>query len=221
MAEMQAGLKETPARDRQWFIVSRWQEYEGEARANLLRIVCVGAFYIIELFNHGVQVGALQLPQVVDDKFHASMTGLALAWTMVALVTLICLRAHVFPAALKYATTACDVLLLTAVLMIADGPRSPLAVGYFLLIALAALRLSRGLIWAAALGSLAGYLFLLGYVKYFAAEDRATMMVVPRYYQMIMLVAIALAGIILGQIVRRVRSMAEDFARRLERSIDK
>src|SRR5262249_40188442 len=158
--------------------------------------------YIIELINQGVQIGALQLPQVVDDKFHASMTGLALAWTMVALVTLICLRTHVFPATLKYATTACDVLLLTAVLMIADGPRSPLAVGYFLVIALAAMRLSRGLIWAATLGSMAGYLFLLGYVKYFAADDRATMMAVPRYYQMIMLVALALSGIILGQVVR-------------------
>ena len=34
--------------DRQWFIVSRWQQYEGEARANLLRIVGIGSFYIIE-----------------------------------------------------------------------------------------------------------------------------------------------------------------------------
>src|SRR5258708_35705267 len=89
-----------PTRERQWFIVSRWQEYEGEARANLLRIICVGAFYIVELINHGVQIGALQLPQVVDDRFHASMTGLAGAWTIVGLVTLGCLRPHVFAAAL-------------------------------------------------------------------------------------------------------------------------
>ena len=31
--------------DREWFIVGRWQEYEGEARANLLRIAGIGAFY--------------------------------------------------------------------------------------------------------------------------------------------------------------------------------
>src|SRR5262245_53412598 len=37
--------------DRQWFIVGRWQEYEGEARANLLRIVAVGAFYVVELLR--------------------------------------------------------------------------------------------------------------------------------------------------------------------------
>jgi hypothetical protein len=205
-------------RERQWFIVSRWQEYEGEARANLLRIICVGAFYIIELVNHGMQIGPLQLPQIVDDRFHASMTGLAVAWTIVALVTLVCLRTHVFPAALKYATTCCDVVLLTAVLMIADGPRSPLVIGYFLIVALAALRLSLGLVWATTLGAMAGFLFLLGFVKYFAPVERAATMAVPRYYQMIVLLGIALAGVILGQLIRRVRMMAEDFARRTERN---
>lgn len=32
-------------RDHQWYIVGRWQEYEGEARANLLRIIGIAAFY--------------------------------------------------------------------------------------------------------------------------------------------------------------------------------
>jgi hypothetical protein len=203
-------------RERQWFIVSRWQEYEGEARANLLRILCVGAFYIIELINHGVQIGTLQLPQVVDDRFHQSMTGLAMAWSMLALVTLVCLRQHVFPAVLKFATTACDIVLMTMVLTIADGPRSPLVVGYFLVIALAALRLSLRLVWLATLGSMAGYIFLLGYVKYYAAAERAAAIAVPRYWQMIMLVGLALEGVILSQAIRRVRTMANDFAHRME-----
>ena len=38
--------------DRQWFIVGRWQEYEGEGRANLLRIAGIAAFYGIELANY-------------------------------------------------------------------------------------------------------------------------------------------------------------------------
>src|SRR5262249_15055288 len=95
--------KGTSTRARQWFIVSRWQEYEGEARANLLGFICFGAFYIIELINQGVQLGVLQLPQVVDDRFHASMTGLAAAWAALSLVTLVCLRSHILPAGLKYA----------------------------------------------------------------------------------------------------------------------
>ena len=58
-------------------------------------------------------------------------------------------------------------------LTIADGPRSPLVVAYFLVIALAALRLSLPLMWMATLGSMAGYLFLLGYVDYYAAGTKA------------------------------------------------
>ena len=33
--------------DRAWGIAQRWQEYEGEARANLLRICAIGAFYLL------------------------------------------------------------------------------------------------------------------------------------------------------------------------------
>jgi hypothetical protein len=201
--------------DRQWFIVSRWQQYDGEARSNLLRIFGIAAFYIIEMINHGGRLAAIGLPQVSGDQFHAEVTALAVAWTMVALATLVCLRRQFFPAAMKFVTTGCDLVLLTAVLTVADGPRSPLVVAYFLIIALAALRLNLRLMWMATLGSMAGYLLLLGYVDYCAHADRAAAMSVPRYYQLIILVALALAGVILGQVIRRVRTMAEDFARRV------
>ena len=45
--------------DRQWFIVGRWQEYEGEGRTNLIRIAGIAAFYIVELINYrGLKLGA-------------------------------------------------------------------------------------------------------------------------------------------------------------------
>jgi hypothetical protein len=116
---------------------------------------------------------------------------------------------------MKFVTTACDLVLLTAVLTVANGPRSPLVVAYFLVIALAALRLSLPLIWLATLGAMAGYLFLLDFVDYYVAADRSATMSVPRYFQLIVLVALALEGVILGQLIRRVRTMAEDFARRV------
>lgn len=201
--------------DRQWFIAGRWQEYAGEARANLLRIAAIGSFYAIELANyHGVDLGPLQVPAIVDQKFHTVVTALAIAWTMVALGTQLCLKLHVFPSALKYVTTGCDVLLLTTILMVADGPRSPLVVAYFLIIVLAALRFQLALVWCATVGSLAGYLFLTGYARWYAGPDRE--LSVPRSQQLIMLVALALSGIILGQVIRRARALAEDFARRLE-----
>lgn len=37
--------------DRQWYIVGRWREYEGEGQANLARIVAMGVFYSIQLVH--------------------------------------------------------------------------------------------------------------------------------------------------------------------------
>ena len=197
---------QSPCEDRQWFIVGRWQEYEGEGRANLLRIAGVGAFYCVELVNY--------YTGVVDRPFHQAVTALAFAWAMVALGVLFCLGQHIFPASLKFASTAADIMLLTAVLTVADGPKSPLIVAYFLLIVLATVRFSLRLIWFASGGAMAGYLFLLGYAKWFTERDLR----VPRYHQALFLLALALTGVVLGQVIRRVRKMATEYAARVASS---
>jgi hypothetical protein len=201
--------------DRAWHIVGRWQEYEGEARANLLRIVGIAAFYAIELANyHGLNLGFLQLPRQADitPEFHRAVTALTVAWTMVALAVHLCLVRQVFPAVLKYISTAADLLLLTAILTVADGPRSPLVVGYFLIIALSGLRFSLALVRFTTVGALAAYLVLCGYARWYAARDVR----VPRYHQIMMLLALALTGIVLGQILRRVQSVAKEYANRAQ-----
>ena len=203
--------------DRQWYIVERWQEYAGEARANLLRIIAIGGFYSVELLNyHGLPLGLLEMKRAagVDQKFHLAITSLAAAWAMVALGVLLCLRRRIFPDSLKFVTTACDLTLLTAILAIADGPKSALVVAYFLVVALAALRFNLQLVWFATLGSMAGYLFLLGYAKWFA--DPARNIRIERYQQLIFLLALGLTGIVMGQIIRRVRQLAVDFALRVD-----
>ena len=190
--------------NRQWFIVGRWQEYEGESRANLFRIAGIGLFYGVELANYWA--GDVGRP------FHQAVTALALAWAFVALGVLICLTQHVFPASLKFLSTAADLVLLTIILMLADGPKSPLVVAYFLLIVLALLRFSLPLVWFSCGGSILCYMFLLGYAKWFAAGRDIH---VPRYQQEIFVLALALTGIILGQVVRRVRRMALEYAGRV------
>jgi hypothetical protein len=200
------------ADDRQWYIVGRWQEYEGEGRTNLLRIAGIAAFYIVELINyHGLDLGFVEMPRIRDRPFHLAVTALAVAWTMAALAVLLCLRRHVFPAALKYLTTGGDLVLLTCVLTVAEGPRSPLVAAYFLILALAALRFSAPLVRFATAGAMAGYLVLLGYAAWFAPRDIA----VPRYHELIVLLALALTGITLEQVVRRVRAMARAYAERI------
>ena len=189
--------------DRQWFIVGRWQEYEGESRANLFRVVGVALFYCVELGNYW--------SGNVDRPFHQAVTALALAWAFVALGVLFCLTRHFFPALLKYLSTTADLVLLTVILMLADGPKSPLVVAYLLLIVVSLLRFSLPLIWFTSVGSMLCYMFLLGYAKWFASRDiRAA-----RYQQAIFLLALVLTGFILGQVVRRVRRMAAEYAERV------
>lgn len=204
----------TPGRaDRQWYIVSRWQEYEAEARANLLRICGIGAFYLIELVNYyGVRLGPIHLAPLagVDAQFHARITILALLWAMLSLGVLMALRQNWFPGWLKYATTCLDVLLLTSILVVADGPKSPLVVAYFLVLLLAALRFNVRLVQCAAAACVAGYVFLLGYARFGTHRDLR----VPRHEQAMVLLALALSGVILGQMARYVRRLAEDYQRR-------
>jgi len=143
--------------DRQWFIIGRWQEYEGEARANLLRIIGIAAFYIVELVNYyGLNLGFVEMPKQVDLPFHQAITALALGWAVIALGIHVCLTQRIFPAILKYLSTGCDIVLLTAIVMVADGPRSPLIVDYLLIIILTTLRFNLSLIRFAAVGSMAG-----------------------------------------------------------------
>ena len=127
--------------DRPWFITSRWQDYQGEERANVLRIVAVTAFYLIELANdHGVNLGFIQIPKIHDQAFHQAVTAVALAWVILALGVHLCLRWQILPAGMKYLTTILDIVLLTVLLMVANGPRSPMVVGYFLILSMATLR---------------------------------------------------------------------------------
>lgn len=221
--DSQMDQSELARRDRMWFITQRWQEYEAEGRANLLRIIGVGSFYTIHLIHYYTArgtlpwLGFLQLGEggVVTREFHVSVTLLAVAWTMLAAGVLLCLQRRLFPAWLKFLSTGSDIFLLTAVLYLADGPRSPLVIGYFLILTLSSLRLSLPLVRFATVGCALGYLCLLGCAKWPITFGKGDVdLSVPRYHQLIVLVALLLAGVFLGQISRRARRVAEDFADR-------
>jgi hypothetical protein len=203
---------ERPDVDRDWFIVSRWQQYEAERRANLLRVVAIGAFYLVHLANFYRWFGLPGMPGV-DRRFHQLMTALAAAWILLALAVRVALDRRVFPGSMKYLTTFADIVLLTAVIGTGDGPRSPLIVGYFLILMVVSLRFSLRLIWCGTVGIVLGYIVLLIDATWFAA----TIKTVPAHQQLIILVAMVLAGIILGAVVRRVRHLAFDFADRSKR----
>jgi hypothetical protein len=186
--------------DRQWFIAGRWQEFEGESRANLLRVAGIALFYLIELLNRAN----------VAPAFHEAVTALAAAWVMAAWAVYICLKRRVFPGNMKYLSTGVDLLLLTFLLLLADGPRSPLFVGYFFILCLSALRFSVPLIRFATAGAVIGYV-----VVFRQALWMRPALAVTRTHEFIVLLALVLCGATLGQLLRRVRAFAEDYARRL------
>jgi hypothetical protein len=197
-----------------WHITGRWQEYEGESRANFLRVIALAAFYAVELVNYyGLRLGTLELKPVagVDQRFHLAVTALTVLWASVGLGVMTSLRNRYLPPWLKFASTAADLVILTFVLLLADGPRSPLVVGYLLVIGLSGLRFALPLIWFATGGALISYLVILANARWYRPALR-----VPYYHEVIMMLAVLLMGILLGQIVRQVRTIATDFARRTE-----
>lgn len=187
--------------ERDWFVVSRWQEYDGERRANLLRAGVLAAFYLVELVNR--RQGA------VSAEFHLTVTVLTAAWVLTSWGVLVLLREKVFPPVLKYLSTALDIAFLTAVLSAADGPRSPLVSCYLLLVCLAGLRMDLGLVRAAAALACLGCLFLTYMTNAFRPA-----LAIPTYHLALLLLSIAASGVLVGQIVRRSRAAAEDYAAR-------
>lgn len=197
--------------DRQWFIVGRWREYAGEGRANLLRIAAIGAFYLIELVHHYGVLGAAE--RETNTPFHRTATVIALAWSLMAMAILYCLRAQVFPRALKYLSTTMDMALLTALaLQTANPSGSPLVFVYFPLVVLAAVRFHLPLIWFATFAGMSGYMLLVGKAD---ATWFDGLHATPIVSQLMMLVSLGATGVMLGQLVRQVRGLAEEYVERM------
>jgi hypothetical protein len=207
-----SGIMTSEANAKAWHITGRWQEYEGESRANFLRVIALAAFYVVELVNYyGIRLGSLELKPVtgVDERFHLAATALTVLWVSVGLGIMFSLRNRYLPPWLKFASTAADLVILTFLLLLADGPRSPLTIGYLLVIGLSGLRFALPLVWFATGGSLISYLVILANARWYRPALR-----VPYYHEAIMALAVLLMGILLGQIVRQVRAIANDFAQR-------
>lgn len=193
-----------------WHITTRVEELAGEHRANALRVAGLVVFYSIEVLNfRGLSLGGLEIPRVegVDETFHAMATALAVAWMALAAGVMISLRNRFFPPALKYVSTGLDAMLITAVLTLADGPRSPVLLLYFLVIPLAALRLSRRLVVLATAATLVGYATLLGDVVW-----RRPDLAVPTHWAITTFASLFLAGVVCYQWVVMARRAAQRFS---------
>ncbi len=173
----------------------------GEMRANLLRLAAVCVFYLIELVDfHGLPLFGIAPAAGMTPVFHQLATGLAVAWSFTAFAIWLCLSHHRFNAAMKFTATAADLFLLTMLLLAANGPSSPLCIVYALIIAASALRFSLALLWMATAGAVFGYLVLVADAHWHHPEHQ-----VPHHHLVIVIAALVLLGVIVGQILRTAR----------------
>lgn len=204
-----------------WDIACRWRQYEAELRVNVLRIIAVGLFYLVHLAHYHAADGASWLAFLqmdggtkISPNRHLAITAVAVAWTMWAFAVHFLLQDRVFPRRLPVVSIVIDSTLLTAILTLSNGAASPLVAGYFLIIIMAGLRLNLGWIWLATGSAMAGYLFVLGCTKW----PRGLLLEqplphVPRYHQVMVILALVLAGLVVGQSVRHIRRVVNDIAR--------
>lgn len=200
-----------------WEAACRWQQYEAELRVNLVRIGSIGSFYIVHLVHHLGAVGnvpalatlGLDAGAALTKQAHIAVTSIVLAWGMIGYWIHYLLRERVFPGWLMYASTMGDICFLTAVLVLTSGPTSPLVAGYFLIIIMSGLRFDLRLVrWSTSIAILS-YVFVLGCAKWPIGLSKLNALPsVPRYQQLMMICAILLAGVIVGQAVRQAKNLA-------------
>ena len=117
---------------------------------------------------------------------------------------------HRVPGWVAITTTLGDLGCLTAVLCLSTGPAGPMVAGYFLIIMLSGVRFDLRLVRITTVCAALFYLVLLGVARWpFGIAKEIGLETVPRYHQLMILVAIIFSGVIVGQIVRHAYLIPE------------
>jgi hypothetical protein len=192
-----------------WPDARRLEAWAGETRVNLIRLLALIGFYarhLADVYYH---------PATAGGRYHQHVTAVCVAWVFVVLaVHALLLRRAVHPA-LKYVTLVTDLTGVTLLGIAAGGPRTPLLCLYFVVIASTPLRLSLALVWVATLGAWAGYAallayyawFLIGWHRYYATPE----LQIPRTEEASWFLALGVAGLLAGQVVRQARRLAAGY----------
>ncbi len=188
-----------------------WLATAADSRGNLVRIVGIASFYSIHLLNvwlptlnggrfaEAVGLGVTPVPGNV----HIAVSLVVAAWLMQAFGIYAVTAAGQMSRRMGLLVAVGDVCWLSTVLSLSTGAQGPLVAGYFLILAMAALRLDLWIVRWTTAASVVGYLAVLaasrwpmGILKEIAPPP------VPRYHQLMVTVALILAGVLVGQIVR-------------------
>jgi hypothetical protein len=200
---------------------SRVESLAGEARANLVRLAAVFAFYLRHLIAMAMSDGATA---EAASRYHVGATIVAGAWFAVVVAIHVCLSRRYLPAWLKFATVAFDLLMVALLGMLRGDPRTPVVLLFFAVIVSAAVRLSLPLVWFATIGSVIGYLAIvahyawriIGFERYYATPELR----IPRGDEAMVILALLVTGVFAGQVVRQARRLTRPLAATIATSAD-
>lgn len=187
-----------------WVAAQRMEAWAGELRGNVIRLAAITAFYGHHLFNQFI------LKEQFPPGYTLAVSSIAIFWGIGSLALHVALAGRWLPAALPYAVVSFDVIMATSLLLVSDGPGSPLVVVLFLIVASSTLRLNLRLVWLATLLALFSFAFVCGHAKWRKPEWR-----IPRQRQVILALGLGGAGLLAGQAVRQARRLAKDYADRV------
>jgi len=205
-----------------WEDARRLEAWAGEVRVNLIRAVALVLFYGNHLLNLYFYRDDPTLQGETSATLHANITAIVLAWAIGIVALHAFLTRRWMPPALMYVSTAWDLLLTTALVALsADGPRSPLMLLYFVIVASAPLRLSLPLIYTATVGALAGALVVLGQYVFIRVPGELKVSYfdlplgdphrVPRVGELIFLLSLGAVGLLGGQVVRQAQRLVQGY----------
>lgn len=205
------GMTQKDSESDQQARVGQWLPAAADVRGNVIRMIAIVGFYGIHLLNvylPGLESSSMRSAAGLADSpvsttVHLAVSVLVFAWLMQALGVHLSVMTKPLTRQFALAVIVGDVIWLTAALCFSTGPGGPLVAGYFLIIGLAALRLDLWLIRWATVASTFGYLFMLGAARWPVGLLKEIQVAsVPRYHQIMIVVALILMGVVVGQVVR-------------------
>jgi hypothetical protein len=178
--------------------LKRRETWAGDQKANRIRLAAVALFTVNELVNY-------HLLHVVDLRFHLGSLLIVGLWVAATALFSLMLREHIWPRAISYVIVSTDILLLTWLLLLADGPKSPLVVLYFLVIALSGVRVDPAVCLYTGGAAAFGYGAVLEFVKRQKPE-----FLVPPHHAVIVALALLLMGVVMAHLVGRALTLLNE-----------
>jgi hypothetical protein len=209
---MTEAMSEIPDQRQMWEAARRVESFAGEIRVNRLRLAAIIVFYarfLIDIFLN-------PLHRQFGGRYLLLVTLIVLAWSAQVIWLHWALSRRRVGEKLKFISVIWDLVMVTLLGIAAGGPRTPLMLLYFIVIASAPLRMSLAVVWVATLGAIAGDAivimyyawYVIGFHKYYATPELR----LSRSSEFIWFLSLGVAGLLAGQVVRQMRRVAGGYA---------